>query len=435
MKNQTKIKRNSGAAMLISVIFFLFISLAIIAGLVSPTVREFRNASVNLNSKKSYFLAESGTEDALYRILQNLTISNSETLTLNSNSAMTSITTLFGNGKQISSLGDVSNYQRKTNVTLVAGSGVGFNYGIQVGTGGFTLSGGTTINGNVYSNGNIQASSGVHITGSAVAAGATSYIGDSGSNPWIGTVVIGSAGVGDAWAYNVRGGNVAGNLYCQIGTSNNKACNTSRGIPLFQPMPFTDDDITAWKNTATAGGIITGATQCPGGSSGGNCTVNSADATFGPGKITGNLTVNGGGTLTLTGTVWVVGTVNVTGGGNINLPAGYALNSETIVSDNLVNINGGGSLGSGNPNSYLFIVSTSTSVNAISVTGGAGAIAVDAQNGTVVLSGGASLNSAVGKTITATGGTTVNYQQGLASPSFQSGPSGGWVIGGWKEVQ
>src|SRR5664279_4978791 len=100
--NFKKIKKNSGAAMLISVVFFLFISLAIIAGLVSPTVREFRNASVNLNSKKSYFLAESGTEDALYRVLQNLNISNSETLTLNSNSAVTSVTTLFDNSKQIS---------------------------------------------------------------------------------------------------------------------------------------------------------------------------------------------------------------------------------------------------------------------------------------------------------------------------------------------
>jgi len=58
--NFKKIKRNGGAAMLISVVFFLFISLAIISGLVSPTVRELKNATVNLNSKKSYFLAESG---------------------------------------------------------------------------------------------------------------------------------------------------------------------------------------------------------------------------------------------------------------------------------------------------------------------------------------------------------------------------------------
>ena len=71
MKRITKRKINnqSGAAMLISVVFFLFLSLGIISGLVAPSVREFRNANVNLNSKKAYFLAESGSEDAMYRIL------------------------------------------------------------------------------------------------------------------------------------------------------------------------------------------------------------------------------------------------------------------------------------------------------------------------------------------------------------------------------
>ena len=100
-----KINNQSGAAMLVSVIFFLFISLAIISGLVSPTVREFRNANVNLNSKKSYFLAESGGEDATYRIMNNMTIGESETITLGSNSVNTTITTLLGNVKQIVSLG------------------------------------------------------------------------------------------------------------------------------------------------------------------------------------------------------------------------------------------------------------------------------------------------------------------------------------------
>ena len=108
MKNKIKRKINnqSGAAMLISVVFFLFISLAIITGLVSPTVREFKNASVNLNSKKSYFLSESGIEDALYRIINNVTIGSSENLILDFNSAATTIIT-NGNTKQITSLGDV----------------------------------------------------------------------------------------------------------------------------------------------------------------------------------------------------------------------------------------------------------------------------------------------------------------------------------------
>lgn len=422
--------------MLISVVFFLFISLAIISGLVSPAVREFRNANVNLKSKQSYFLAESGTEDVTYRLIKGITVSESEILTLNNNSATTVTTSPSGNSKQITSLGDVSNYQRKTSVALSTGAGVGFNYGIQAGDGGFTLNGGSKITGNVYSNANILAYSGVQITGTAVAAGATSYIGDGDGvkpNPYAGTVVIGSGETGDAWAYNVIGGTIAGNLYCQIGNLNNKACNTSHGIPPAQPLPFTQENIDAWKAEGTAGGIITGSTKCPGGYSGGNCTVDWRNATFGPGKITGNLIVNGGGTLTLTGTIWVVGTVTVTGGGKITLPANFAQYSATIISDGYVLLNGGSYTGSGTLGSYLFIVSTSTGNPAITVSGGSGTIAVCAQDGTVALSGGISINAAVGKTITATGGTNVTYQQGLASPVFQGGPSGGWNIDSWGE--
>lgn len=446
MKQFKKINNQSGAAMLIAVIFFLFISLAIISGLISPTVRTFQDSSVNLKSKESYYLAESGSEDAMYRILTGKTIGTSEMITLDSNSATTTIALNGSNQKEIISLGDVSNFQRKVDLILQAGAGVGFNYGIQSGDGGFTMDGGSKITGNIYSNGNILAYSGVQITGTAIAAGATSYVGDGDGvkpNPYLGTVVIGSAGIGDAWAYNVVGGNVAGNLYCQTGSQNNKACNTTHGIPPSMPMPFTQENIDSWKAEGTAGGVITGSTKCHGGYSNGDCHVDWANGTFGPGKINGNLIVDGGGTLTLTGTVWVVGTVTVTGGGKIKLPVDYAQYSATIISDGFVSLGGGSYTGSGAAGSYLFVVSTSTCPTgagcsgnkAISVTGGSGTIAVCAQNGTVALSGGISINSAIGKTITVTGGSKVFYEQGLASPSFQSGPSGGWNVLGWEETQ
>lgn len=444
MKQFRKINNQSGAAMLIAVVFFLFISLAIISGLISPTVRTFQDSSVNLKSKKSYYLAESGSEDAMYRILTGKTIGTSETITLDFNSATTTIALNGSNQKEIISLGDVSNLQRKVDLILQAGAGVGFNYGIQAGDGGFNLSGGSKVTGNIYSNGNIQASGGVQITGTAIAAGTTSYIGDGVSqSTYIGTVVIGSGGIGDAWAYKVLGAKVAGNLYCQTGSQNNKACNTTHGIPPSMPMPFTQENIDSWKAEGTAGGVITGATKCHGGYSNGDCHVDWANGTFGPGKINGNLIVDGGGTLTLTGTVWVVGKVTVTGGGKIKLPVDYAQYSATIISDGYVSLDGGSYTGSGAAGSYLFVVSTSTCPagsgcsghNAINVSGGSGTIAVAAQSGTVDLGGGISINSAVGKTISAHNGAKIFYEQGLASPNFQSGPSGGWNVLGWEETQ
>lgn len=594
-KNFNKIKKNGGAAMLISVIFFLFISLAIISGLVSPTVREFNIATDNIRSKQSYFLSESGAEDAYYRLKDpaDFVVSSPVVINLNGNAVTTDITDGY-NQKIITSTGDVSSRQRINSLTLSTGAGVGFNYGVQAGEGGFTMDGGSSITGNVYSNGNINATNGVTITGTAVSASNATLVLDqtnetpippsnainfrnvsasqdfaqsfkvSSSSPiykiqfyikkvgtpsnaniyivtdnngspsttkiaigtvslpsgqvttnfgwleillptqpsltpgttyWVvidnssqsasnyyvlgannlytlgvaktgaysgswattnldgyfkiyamqgvtsliggdtnsGGVYIGSAGIGDAWATIVQGATVAGHLYCQIGYNNNKDCDTSHGAPPPQPMPFSEANIQAWKDEGTAGDVITGATKCHGGYSGGNCTVDYAGATFGPGIINGNLTVNGGGTLTMTGTVYVKGTVTVTGGGKITLPANFNQYSATLVSDSYVLLNGGSYTGSGAPGSYLFVVTTSSANPAITVSGGSGTIAVCAQDGTVALSGGISINAAIGKTITMTGGTHLTYQEGLASPSFESGPSGGWVISGWEE--
>ncbi|MFA5936943.1 MAG: choice-of-anchor R domain-containing protein [Candidatus Paceibacterota bacterium] len=195
-KQKRKINSQAGAAMLVSIVFFLFISLSIIAGLVSPSVREFKNANVNLNSKKSYFLAESGSEDAFYRILRNKTIGTSETITLDSNTTTTDITSIGSDTMQIVSLGDVSNYQRQTKITLSTSAGVSFNYGVLVGQGGVYLDSGI-VNGNLYANGPITASSSGSnlISGTAISANSPALVSDQTNG--IGTpaynVVFGNA--------------------------------------------------------------------------------------------------------------------------------------------------------------------------------------------------------------------------------------------------
>ena len=176
MKNKRKIQKNSRSAMMIVIIFFMFISLAIIAGLISPTVRAFQDSSVNLKSKSSYYLAESGSEDAYYRLITGRPISSSETITLDSNSVTTTITS-GANQKEIVSLGDASSFQRKVDLVIKTGAGVAFNYGLQSGNGGVKMDGGSTIKGNIYSNGPIDAIS-ASITGTAVAADSFAYTAD-----------------------------------------------------------------------------------------------------------------------------------------------------------------------------------------------------------------------------------------------------------------
>ena len=161
---------NRGAAMMIVVIFFVFISLTILVGIITPTVREFKIAGTTFNSKNAYFLAESGVEDALYRIRNNRQISASETLVLGTSTTTTTITDISSSQKQIVSLGDMGSNQRKIDTIISTSAGVSFNYGVLVGQGGIDLNGSGTVNGNVYANGPITGDSSAIITGTAISA-------------------------------------------------------------------------------------------------------------------------------------------------------------------------------------------------------------------------------------------------------------------------
>lgn len=419
-KKNKKIKKNSGVAMLISIIFFLFLSLAIISGLVSPSIREFKNAAFNLNSKKSFFLAESGSEDAYYRILKNKTISNNETLTIDSNTVNTTINYIGSDSVRINSLGDASTLQRQIELMLSSNSGVSFNYGVQVGQGGINLTGSGKVNGNVYANGPITGDSSAIITGTAISSGSNGLVEGNSHSQWnrlhIGTVS------GTAQAHTVNYTDATGNIYCQSGTGNNKNCILQNDPP-FVNFPISDKNITDWKNEAEAGGIYNG-----------NYSVGWAGATLGPKKIVGNLSVGGGGILTITGTLWVTGNISLGGGGTIKLASSYGSNDAVLVADGNISISGGGhATGSGTAGSYIMMLSTNSEGNAISVSGGAGAVIVYAPNGTVSISGGASLKEVTAYRITISGGSSITYESGLTNNNFSSGPSGSWAIESWRE--
>jgi type 1 fimbria pilin len=189
-------------------------------------------------------------------------------------------------------------------------------------------------------------------------------------------------------------------------------------------MPLSDAQIQEWKDDAAAGGTVSG-----------DYNVGWAGATLGPKKITGNLLVNGGGTLTVSGTLWVEGNITITSGGRVQLAPSYGTNSGAIVTDGRVSLSGGSNFaGSGQSGSYPFLISTSacpaasgcSGNNAISLSGGAGTVALVAQDGNVQIDGGSSLKQVTAKQITMTGGATLQYDSGLISENFSSGPGGSW---------
>lgn len=420
MKKFKKFKRNSGAAMLIVIVFFLFISLAIVFGLVSPAIREFKNANVDLNSKRSYFLAESGNEDAIYRIIKNKIIGDSTTIGINSNFVTTNIVSIFTNAKQITSLGNVLNFQRKSSSIIQAGEGTVFKYGTQAGQGGFIFHNNSHVSGNLYSNGDIVGSNGAYITGDAYVAGATGSI----SN-----MRIGYNGTGSAHAHNISDSTVTGTIFCQSGSGNNKSCDTSEADPAEQPLPVSDENIAKWENDAALGGTTNG-----------NQTI-SVPTTMGPQKIIGDLTINN--TLTVANTIYVTGNIIITG--TVKLASSYGATSGIIIADGYINI--GNSVvfqDSGTVGSYILLLSNSAcdmsitsspcfSNSAIDVSNNSNISIVNAQKGTVYFSNNATVKEAVGNKVELKNNVGISYGSGIINVGFSSGPSGSWVINNWTE--
>lgn len=243
---------------------------------------------------------------------------------------------------------------------------------------------------------------------------------------------IGAAG-GDAWAHQVENSTVNGTIYCQASESNNKPCNTSRPDPVQQPFPISDGNVADWKQEAEAGGVHAG-----------NLAVGTwpnQNMTRGPQKIEGDLTVGSGGTLTVAGTLWVTGNLVLNGGGTIRMSPGYGDATSVIVVDGRVTATGGGAFVDNGLN-YILIITTSACPDApgcngkaaIEASGGSDAVIYNAQRGTIEISGGAYLNQATADTLIISGGSEVHYETGMADMNFSSGPSGSWGIESWDEI-
>ena len=251
--------------------------------------------------------------------------------------------------------------------------------------------------------------------------------GDTGS-------ISGIAVYGNAWAHEISDATVSGDMYCKASVSTNKVCDTTKSDPVPLPLPVSEGNIEEWKAVAAAGGTITG-----------DLTLAADDQLFlGPKKIDGDLTVKAGSDLFVTGTLWVTGNIELIGGATITLDSSYGSASGIIVSDGVIDAGGSGQFGgSGTAGSYILVVSTSTCPDdpncpgddpyAIEMSGGAGAVILNAQYGTLKILGSGQAKQVTAKKIDMSGGASVVYEDGIADMSFTSQPSGTWNIIKWDE--
>jgi len=583
-----------GQAMMVLVVLFLFISLAVMFGLVNPTLTEAKIARSLALSSQSYFLSEGAVEDVLLRIKRGKQYSNPEIFTLAGASATVSVSTVGSGQKEVVAMADASQNIRSVSVLIQTGTGVDFPFGAQVGAGGLTMSqnsrvegaGGTT--GNVYSNGPVTGATGATVTGSLTVAADLSednqaqstvcnqdqisgqtdpqidfaqsfrptdsgslykvslYIKKtSGANPpsttvrivsdsagspgtsslasesfsaslvttdygwvdvafsapatlvggdtyWIvfdagrnssrywtwckdsnngfgngvgkykqdwdnggawtqitgdltfktyfgaGPGIIDAVNVsGNAYANTITSSTITGTAYCQNGSGNNKACDTSQPDPSPLNMPISQGNIDQWKIDADPDSSPRN----------GNLDV-TTDLSYGPEKIIGDLNlITNNKTLTVTGTLYVTGNVDIGNGASVRCGSSYGSDSCLIVTDGWVHVENNGTFaGSGQAGSYVMLLTTIEGCNGsgsecthhgagLDLHNQATGAIFYASNSMAHLHNGVQVSAITAYKLELENTAVIRYEIGIANTNFSGGPGGGWNVDSWVEIE
>ncbi len=441
MKNfATQLER--GQAMMIATIFFLVVSLTIIYGLVGPVLRQEQTVANLFNSRGGYYVAEAGVEDALYRLESGKSVGSSYTLALNGGTTTVTLTNT-ASGKDILSSGSVVSDVRKVKTSVEFGTGISFHYGIQSGRGGFTLLNSSSITGNVYSGGTVSGS-GNMIYGDVVSSGAAGQI-------------YGIHATGSAYAHFIGKSGFPATTIDKNGYYQVKVNATVNGISYpgsadlgDVDLPISDAQISSWESDAAAGGTMLSSDCDSYASSSNTCTI-STSRSLGPKKIPFNLLIkSSSGILNITGPIWVTGNITTQTGPTIQIDSSLGGTNVAVISDDPSNRLSGSLItvgqstifrNSGAIGSFVFLISQNNSaenggsVEAVALNQGASALVAYATHGLINLSQSVSVKEVTAYQITLSQSANVTYDTGLPSVLFEAGPSGGYSITSWKEVQ
>lgn len=424
---------NAGQAMLIATVFFLAVAISIMFGTATPVLRQGKITENFVSSRQSYATSESGVEDVLYRLKNGKQVGTTEVLSVAGFTATTTTTDVGSNQKQVTAEGNYSNKIRKSQADVTASSGVTFNYGVQVGAGGLSMTQSSGVIGNVYSNGKISGANSNSINGTAISAGSEGSIS--------GTHITGSA-----YANEIKNSWVGQDAYYDHELENTTVIGNSYDHSTDKPaipLPISDTLISQWESDAAAGGTVS--SPCP--------YKITNNTTIGPIKISCDLEISGSPpfTVTLMGPIWVTGNITLSNTIAFSVSSSLGNKSVSIIADNPSNKitsskiklqNSTSYLGNGNSGSKVLLLSQNNStetggtVDAIQVKNTAGGdLLVYAGHGNISVENNTSLKQVTGYKVTTKNTAQVTFNLGLPSLLFSSGPSGSFTVSGWREVQ
>ncbi|MDO8564683.1 MAG: hypothetical protein Q7R88_01680 [bacterium] len=423
-----KLSTTQGQALSIAAIFFLIISLTVALGVVTPVLNHLETTRSLEFGRESLFAAESAREDVIYRLIKGMPVSATESVTLGDTTA-SAVTTDVSGGKEVTASGDASGFIRRSKTSLLSGDGAAFFYGVQAGNGGIVLENSSKVRGNAFANGPVEGV-GNFIYGNVISAGAAGRIVDVHATGSAYAHTIEDADVDkDAYYQTISGSTVQGALYpgsADLATSS---------------LPVTDAQIAEWEADAGAGGTHT--SPCP--------YKITSDVTLGPKKINCDLEISGNPTVTLGGPLHVAGNIVVKNSAVLQVSANYPGKGIVIIADNTANrissskisfentaqVQGAGT------GSYIMLISQNESEeqggNEVALdlknSSDGGALMVYAAHGKILLQNSIRLKGVTAYTIHLKNTAEVRYESGLQSALFTSGPSGGYTLDSWREVE
>jgi hypothetical protein len=304
-----------------------------------------------------------------------------------------------------------------------------FSYALQSGGGGAHMENNSQISGTIYSNGDIDCqTTQARITGDAYSSKANGLI-DSCDVDY------------HAHADRILDANVDGDAYYKnnpadiAGTTVDGTKYPNSTTPAVAPMP--DLNLQFWRDSAEAGGIITG-NHSP-----------ADNSTLGPVRITGDLIMNNNVDVTVNGPIWVNGNITTGNNSSFTLASSFGAFSTVILADNQTDMankgkiditNNTGIYGTGNPSSHILFASTNTSTNdaapALSVANNASGAVFYAINGTLRLQSNSGAKSLAGYRLFIDQNAVVTYVESEFTGQFSNSPAGVWRVkeGTWRQA-
>lgn len=224
---------------------------------------------------------------------------------------------------------------------------------------------------------------------------------------------------GNVHANTINGLTIGKDAYFQTLTNSTVAGTKFAGSqdPPPKVFPISDANVADWKTQAQINSLV--APIC--------------GSTWGPGKYTGNVTISSNCTLTIKSPIWITGNLTLGNSNIFNLDSSYGSTSGVIVVDGVVTFGNTNKMaGSGVGSSLLMMLSTydsrSNGQAAIDIGNTANSGVFYASAGIIQPGNNNQYKELTAWQIRLTNNSVINYETGLSSTLFTSGPSGSYTL-------